>query len=200
MSFRLRHLLLVCAAVCLVVGTGAFSAASVDRGVSVSVVEDEDAYLGLEIPDELQVASARPGQGGESSAGPPFGTDADTPNEGEDPGAGTAARTTGTAAGVAEPPGQRERTVVLLHVTNRFRTPVDVTVELDAGPGMPRVGPDTQTVGLAVGERAPVDVSVTCPADRPSEVLTLSITAVGTDGGDGVSVTATRQVTVSCVR
>ena len=49
-----RHWLLALAVVCVVAsgvgGTGAFSTVTADRGVSVSVVTPEDAYLGLSEP------------------------------------------------------------------------------------------------------------------------------------------------------
>jgi hypothetical protein len=55
MTPRARHLLLALAAVCLVTTTGAFSSTTADRSVSVSVADDEDAYLGIEIDDPVVV-------------------------------------------------------------------------------------------------------------------------------------------------
>jgi len=43
------------AALSLALGTGGFSAAQVDRGVSVSVVDDEHAFVGIHVQDSISV-------------------------------------------------------------------------------------------------------------------------------------------------
>ena len=49
-----------CAAVSLAVGAGAFSSVSADRGVEVSVVDDEEAMLGIETAGDGEIESDNP--------------------------------------------------------------------------------------------------------------------------------------------
>jgi hypothetical protein len=57
-----RHLILLLGGVssgAMSVGTGAFSSVEADRGVSVNVVDDEDAYLGLEVENRIATVGRR---------------------------------------------------------------------------------------------------------------------------------------------
>lgn len=176
MTVRVRHVLLVLSATCLVVGSGAFTAASVERGVSVSVADDEDAYLGLDVPEEVTVA------GGEWVTG----SGASTP--------AAAGERQSNGAGNSEQAGLRRQTVALFEVTNRFSASVDVDVSIESRPGVPNVESVSPAEDVDPGATASVTAVVTCPSGHPEKDLTLYITAEG----HGVSVEMTRTVTVTC--
>lgn len=176
MTVRVRHLLLVLSATCLVVGSGAFTAASVERGVSVSVADDEHAYLGLDIPEEVTV------DGGEWATG----TGENTP--------AAADERQSNGAGNAERAGVRQRTVTLFEVTNRFSVPVDVDATVESRSGVPKVESISPAEDVRPETTEPVTAVVTCSAGPPEKDLTLYVTASGED----VSVEMTRTVTVTC--
>jgi hypothetical protein len=165
----------VLAVACLLVGSGAFSAASVERGVTVSVADDEDALLGIDAPDSVTVS------GGEQVTG----------NDTAVPGKGNGNGANGGQSGL------RRANTTLLDVNNGFTQPVDVTVSVVAATdGFPRVEGFERTYSLSPGDE-PVSVAtnVTCPGNGQQE---RDVTVTLDADGESVGVELNRTVTVTC--
>jgi hypothetical protein len=177
MSLRAYHVMGVLAVACLLVGSGAFSAASVERGVTVSVAPDEQALLGIDAPDSVTVS------GGEQVTG----NDTEVPGEGK-------GNENGANDGQS---GLRRANATLLDVSNRFTQPVDVTVSVMAvTDGFPRVEGFERTYSLTPGDE-PVSVAtnVTCPGNGQQE---RDVTVTLDADGESVGAEMNRTVTVTC--
>ena len=173
------------AATALVTGTGGFSTTAADRGVSVEVAEDSNAYLGLE-----QTQHSRENLTATVNATQPDnGTDADgvneTLNDGENETttANATGNTTGNETTNETQLDSGERTAhVDVTVTNQFPAGTQLaTVEVTAEGKSVELGP------LAPGERATHTFSSVSCGDS------IRIEA----SGDGVAVRLTRTVTCS---
>ncbi|MFC5969820.1 hypothetical protein ACFPYI_00605 [Halomarina salina] len=175
---RAYQVLLVLAAVCLVAGSGAFSSVSADRGVSVSVVDDSEAYLAVDIPEQVTVT------GGEKVDG----TGTTVENQGQ---------SNATNATNANESGLRRSEVTLLTVRNNFDAGVDVSVDFqgDRRGTFPELSGAHWSFSLDPGDSEPVTVDATCPGDgMQSRTVVLEIVAVGS----GERVEMTREVAVAC--
>ena len=148
----------------LAIGSNAFTAAEIDRPVSVNVADDEDALLGLEATtiEETTAESNESLEGNE--------TDATTDGNDNDGTTGNATddETNSTAA-------HDENTVCQLEVTvtNQFPHAIDdVTVEV--------VG-DGESFDLAVGESETATFEVDDPGDEVDVVVTVEDERVSVD-------------------
>lgn len=168
MTVRLRHVLLVLAAACLVTGTGAFSGASTDRDPTIGIAGPDSAYLGIE-SDGIEATLA---------------TVPESNNTTDD---STAAATDRTPT--------NETTVELLTVTNRLQSTLDVTASIASRSSeTPSVENVSGVTALSPGETSPLTATVTCGIDTASDTLELTIVAIG----DGVAIETTETVTVTC--
>lgn len=161
----------------LATSSGGFSTTAADRGVSVDVAEDPNAYLGLEQTqhsDENLTATVNATDG-----------DNETSMEGENE--TTAANTTGNATGnettnATQLDGGERTAYVDVTVTNQFPAGTELaTVEVTADGTSVDLGP------LAPGER----VTHTLPSVACGDSIGIEAS------GDGVAVRLTRTVTCS---
>jgi len=158
---RSRAALAVAAALVLVVASGGFSTATVDRGVDLRVVDSENAFLGVEACERPAVSAANTADSGTATNGSANATAAasDTAN---------AAPTTG---GAGNP--------VAVTVTNRFDTRLVVTDVTGYDDG---IKAERTSAG-------PAFANALYPGDDPTRTLTfqesidtLHLVAESTDG------------------
>jgi hypothetical protein len=175
MSLRAYHVMGVLAVACLVVGSGAFTSASMERGISVSVADDEDALVGIVAPenDEVRV------------------TDGERVNgQGEPVEAGN---------GKGKENGLRLSSETLLTLENNAGAELDlaVTIAPDGSNGYPNVSaaPD-RSYTLAPGDSTDVTTEVVCNPSNAEPERTVTVEVDG--AGDGISVSFERTVTVVC--
>ncbi|MWG33546.1 hypothetical protein [Halomarina oriensis] len=215
MTVRGYHVLLVLAAACLVVGSGAFSSVSADRGMTVAIVDDESAYLGVDVPEEVFVTGGEKVDGNGDSVGEGSGNgggqgdgevESGDENGKENGNGGQAGDGRGNGQnGATDESGLRETDVTLIEVQNRFGFDLDVTVTVDPtvdGDGrFPQVGESERAAPFEVAFSLPsggseaVTVPATCPGNgEQSRTVELVVVATGESG----SVELTREVTVTC--
>jgi len=164
---RSRAVLAVAAALVLVVASGGFSTATVDRGVDLRVVDSENAFLGVEACERPAVSAANTADSGTATNGSANATAAasDTAN---------AAPATG---GAGNP--------VAVTVTNRFDTRLVVTdvAGYDDGTPVERTSAGQPfTVPLYPGDDPTRTLTFREPVDR------LLIGVAATDGSLEVAV------------
>ena len=135
-------------ALALISGTGAFSAITGERGTQVTVVDDGDAYLGIEQSVEEPEVTAIEGNGTTSegnttteSSAANRTTDEETADSTSDTNVTAGTAVAGTTAN-ATTPAQTGPTVDLT-VTNRFSQSVTVGVTVDG---------DSESASLDAGE------------------------------------------------
>lgn len=172
---RLAAVLAVVAVALLSTGSGAFTAAQLDRGMEVNVVEDEEAFLGVEELDPtLNYVDV---DGGADS-------------EGEEPSEGAQVTLDST-----------HEDVELLRLENRFGdielTAIEARISGD-GAGEPDVlGEPSAAEPLSSGDSGLVTVDVECP-EVPGETASETWEVTVDAEGSGVAVELTRSVTVTC--
>jgi hypothetical protein len=166
-------LVLATAAVVLSVGTGAYSSFTAQRGVSVAVEENEDAFLSIEA-ESLELDN------GEYEAASKNESEHDDDEE-----------------DAAE--SSTKRSVTLLELENNFREPLD-TIEIElasgdtAGPPVFHGGVRSPT-NLDVGEDYTVMGNIACATNADNEeTWTFRITA----SGESVAVNTKIDIAIEC--
>lgn len=136
------------------VGTGGFSSATGDRGVTVATAPDENAYVGYDSPDEIVI-----GTDGEAANG-------STENESTENGSAT-----------NESAANGSETVALVTLTNRFDVGVDVTeVDLDEKPDGLTVTVRSPPSDVSPGESGSEAVVADLKCEDSFEAESLSVT------------------------
>lgn len=140
------------------VGTGGFSSATADRGVTVATAPDESAYVGYDSPDEIVIDF-----GGEAENGSAANGSAE--NESVENGS----TANGSAANGSE-------TVALVTLTNRFSAEVDVTeVEIDEKPDDLAVTVRPPPSDVSPGESASLVAEIECEDAFEAEPLSVTV-------------------------
>jgi len=161
---------------------------SAERGVEVSVVDDQSAFVGIERPiATAAVAETEPSQSQTTN-----GTGENETRENES----TVDTASVTDESTATPTS--EQTTPLLSVTNRFEVPVTVQVvgvrEVETGAEGMQVSPTEESLGLGTGERDDLTATITCGTEGGETKLSVDLLVTG----DSVHVELTREVTVTC--
>lgn len=178
LSVRIGLALLVVASMGVVVSSSGFTSTEADRSVSVTIVEDEDAYVGLieNKPIEVGPTDVRSSRGGEPAVVQTRYENASTVlNQ-------FTVNVTVTAEVVDDPEGNP-----------------DVEFSLNQSESSDAEKKGDATAEVAPGGKAVYDAKVTCDAnsfgtDDDGQTITVEYDAEG----DGVSATLTREIEVTC--
>lgn len=151
---RVGLALLLVAGMSIIVGAGSFTSTEADRPVNVSVVEDDEAYIGFQIGDYPSSDNGAEGTDYEVTLHPENGT----------------YQSSGTDLGLIEAglfssgeEGYVYEDVVL--VTNQFATDLDAELTVDVEDG------ESETYDETIDPGENVSVDVLCEGESDAEVL-----------------------------